>query len=73
VYFDQLAGEIDTMWLIPSVDISKNAVALERHYRIVASRTLSSGDKWAKYKVSPQEMVAFFMRHLTNKSIKGQG
>jgi len=57
VYFDQSVGLIDTMWLIPSLNIKSDAVSLEKHYRIVASRTSNSNDKWASYKVSAQTLV----------------
>lgn len=72
VYFDQSAGSIDTMWLIPSLDIAGNAVSLEKHYRVVASRTLSSSDKWSGYKVSPQDLVAKLKGHLTKSTKKSR-
>lgn len=64
VYFDQMAGDIDTMWLIPSIKLDELAVSLDKHYRIVASRTHSSGDKWSRYKVSAQELVNKLGAHL---------
>jgi hypothetical protein len=57
VYFDQTAGKIDTMWLIPSTKLLSGVVELEKYYRIVASRTENSKDKWSAYKVTPEKLV----------------
>lgn len=68
VYFDQIAGEIDTMWLVPSKNVYESAVSLEKYFRIAASRSESSSDQWSSYKVSPKELVEKLSAHLKKLS-----
>jgi hypothetical protein len=57
VYFDQDESKIDTIWLIPSENVSLDSVKLEKFYRIVANRNENSNDKWSEFKVSQKELI----------------
>lgn len=57
VYFNQGENKIDTMWLIPSIELKEKAIELEKYCRIVANRLETSGDKWSKLKVSPVQLI----------------
>ena len=67
VYFDQVKGEIDTIWLIPSVDVDRLAVENKDAYRIIASRNPKSSDKWAEFRVTPKELVHRLRAQLTGR------
>jgi len=67
VYFDQDRGEVDTIWLIPSADVAKHAIEGGDGYRIVASKNAKSADKWAKYRVTPKELVHRLRAQLTGR------
>ena len=69
VYFDQTQGNIDTMWLISSITVERKAVPLEKYYRIVASRSGKSEDRWAEFKVTSEKLVTQLLSNLT----KGMG
>ncbi|MGG1520212.1 hypothetical protein ABE504_32880 [Paenibacillus oryzisoli] len=58
VYFDQAKNEIDTMWLIPSIEVKNQSVSLELHFRIVANRNEVSNDKWSGFKVTPERLIS---------------
>lgn len=70
VYFNQELGEIETMWLIPSHDFFKGAIELAKSYRIVASRSDKSSDKWSKFKVTSQTLVKNLSIPLTGRWAK---
>ena len=57
VYYDQLDGRIDTMWLIPASVVIQNAISVKSGFRIVASRNVTSADKWSQFKVTPTQLV----------------
>jgi len=67
VYYDQDQGDIETMWLIPSSELINNAVKLENYYRVSASRSSDSADKWSKYKVEPKDLVRVLNTQLTGR------
>ena len=67
VYFNQKSNEIDTMWFIPSQDIIENAIKLESSFRIVASRSSMSSDKWSKFKITEQELIDKLRYKLTGR------
>lgn len=70
VYFNQELGEIEEMWLLPSHDLLEDAIKLANGYRIVASRSDKSKDKWSKYKVTPQTLVKNLSVPLTGRWAK---
>lgn len=53
VYFNKTLGRIDTIWLIPSKELSGD----KKKLRIVASKNKLSKDKWSKFKLEEQELV----------------
>ena len=67
VYFDQSRGEIDTMWLVPSTELISGAVERDDQYRLSASRSDESSDKWSRFKVTQAKLVEVLRTRLTGR------
>ncbi|GGG86221.1 hypothetical protein [Paenibacillus radicis (ex Gao et al. 2016)] len=61
LYFNQISLEVETIWLVPSIEFESNAFlkkagdTYKSFYRITAN-PVKSNDKWEKYKIEKNKL-----------------